>query len=76
MLTRAVSHSPNWKRVAGSGFSAGRSNCAKSVARLPGRLRNGRSFSRASNSAIAWLTSSREKNFRLRRAATIQRWTT
>src|ERR1035441_1094840 len=73
MLTRAVCHFPNSYRMAGNGFSAGRSNCANSVARLPSRLRNGRWFSRTSSSAMAWLASSREKNLCLRRAATIQR---
>ena len=62
-------HSPNWRCEAANGFSAGRSSCANSVARLPGRLQYGRLFSRTSSSAIAWFASSREKNLGLRRAA-------
>src|SRR6266496_2257999 len=46
------------------------------LARDPSRLRNGRSFSRTSNSRIAWLSSGRLKNLRLRSAAMIQRWHT
>lgn len=52
----------------GHGFKAGLSMASNTVARLPSRLRNGRSFSLASNSRMARLSSSSEKNLRWRSA--------
>ena len=61
--------------LAGKGRSAGLSSDSNRLRREPSRLRKGRWFSRASNSRMASFTSAKQKNFRFRSAARIQRST-